>query len=77
MTIFTAPNGVEYKVEREEAFGNMLHFVPKDGGATPKPLVGMYTSERFIKEAWGRYLTSLEKQPDKRLKQNKAPAKAE
>ena len=77
MTLFTAPNGVEYETKLESNSGSLLMFTPKEGGATPKELSGTYTSPKFMEEAWGRYIESLKKAPDKRLKQNRTPAKAE
>jgi len=69
MTVFTAPNKVEYKVEADGGT-SLIKFVPKEGGATPKELQGSFTAEKFLHEAWGRYLVSLEKKPDMRLKEN-------
>jgi hypothetical protein len=68
--IYEAPNGTEYKLAKNSQTG-LIAFTPVEGGGIPKDLSGYFTKQKFVDEAWNKYVISCEKQPDQRLKENK------
>lgn len=69
MTPYVTPKGVKYNIEKSPV-NHFMIFKQEGGGNLPSQLVGNFTSNKFLKEAWTNFMTALDK-PDMRLKENK------
>lgn len=76
MFTFTDPKGIEYKAEPHEPH-HLFRFSAVAGGRLPNLLSGQYTGEKFVREAWGKYVAAMEApKPDMRLKENQKKKEA-
>ena len=71
MNTFEGPNQRTYELRTQDQ-SNLLKFVITGGGSPPKELGGLFTSVKFAKTIWNKYVDGYEdSQKDMRLKSNK------